>query len=180
MELHSGQSLAHFFDQWFCRAGHPKLTITQQCFHDSQILRLQIKQTIIGGKKDDLPFVFPVTIAVETSEGNWEEHTLQIDSFHHGLRISAEKMPLQIVIDPECTAVTAIEFKASHALNERSLKHSPWLHGRIKAAQNPCSKGNTLSLSVVSEQYSSQYWSTREAIAGTQNSKTSQSDRSFV
>ena len=23
MELHSGQSLAHFFDQWFNRAGYP-------------------------------------------------------------------------------------------------------------------------------------------------------------
>ena len=165
MELHSGESLAHFFDQWFGRAGHPKLEISQQYFHDSKILRLQIKQSIIGGQKDDLPFEFSLTIAAETSEGVWEHHKLQIDAFHHSVRFSAEEMPLQIVVDPECIAVTAIDFKASHDLNKRTLQASPWVHGRIIAAKNLCKKGNSLSLAVISEEYSSQYWSTREIIA---------------
>lgn len=165
MELHSGQSLAHFFDQWFGRAGYPKLEISQQYFHDSRILRLQIKQTIIGGNKDDLPFEFSLSIAVESAEGSWSQHTVQIDSFHHSLRISAEEMPKQVIVDPECTAVIAIDFKANHNLNKRALAESPWIHGRIIAAKNLCKKGNTLSLAVISELYSSQYWSTRETIA---------------
>ena len=165
LELHSGQSLAHFFDQWFARAGYPKLEVSQQYFHDSKVLRLQIKQSIVGGKKNDPAFDFPLTIAVETTEGTWEHHTLQIDSFHHSLRIVSEQAPLQIIIDPKCEAVTALDFKTSHDSNKRSLNSSPWFHGRVIAARNLCKQGNALALTVLSEEFSAQYYGVRQVIA---------------
>ena len=165
LEKHSGQSLAHFFDQWFCRAGYPKLSIKQEHFSDTNILRLQIQQSIVGGAKEDTPFVFDLQIAIEDQEGNWSEHTLKIDSFHHSLRIQSEQKPRQIIIDPYCVAVTEIDFNPGLPMNQYSFEHSPFWHGRLIAGRNLAKADSKLALTTLSEQYEKQHVGIRAHVA---------------
>ena len=44
-------------------------------------MRLQIKQSIVGGEKDDSPFDFTLATAVQGDDQAWSRHTLQIDDF---------------------------------------------------------------------------------------------------
>jgi len=167
MEEHSGQSLAHFFDQWFCRAGYPKLTITQEHFADTNVLRLKIKQSIIGGAKEDPAFTFDLQIAVQDAKGIWSEHTVKIDDFHHTFRFASEEAPRQIVLDPNCIAVTEISFDPGLKMNQSILEDSPFWHGRLIAGRNLAKMGSTLSLKVLATQYAKQHVGIRAAIATT-------------
>lgn len=165
MELHSGQSLAHFFDQWFNRAGYPQLKVTQEHFADTGILRLKIKQTIFGGQKDDTPFVFDLQIAVQDEDGEWSEHTVKIDDFHHTFRLQSCSKPQQIVIDPNCIAVTEITFDPGLEMNKRLLNESPYWHGRLRAGRNLVKMGTSLSLKAIEDGYETQHVGVRAAIA---------------
>ena len=71
----------------------PQLKVTQEHFADTGILRLKIKQTIFGGQKDDTPFVFDLQIAVQDEDGEWSEHTVKIDDFHHTFRLQSSSKP---------------------------------------------------------------------------------------
>jgi aminopeptidase N len=165
LELHSGSSLAHFFDQWFCRAGYPKLKINQQFYTDTNVLRIQIEQSIIGGKKEDLAFHLPFTIAIETAEGGWQQHHIEMDSFHHTLRVPLDKPPMQIIVDPECIAVCEIDFDPGQEMAARSFQHSPYLHGRVVAVEAMIKSGRRIAFQVVSQNWKGQFYGIREKIA---------------
>lgn len=168
LEKHSGQSLAHFFDQWFNRAGYPKLSVKHQYFADSHVLRIQVEQSIVGGikvnGKEELPFHLPVDIAIETTDGAWQTHRIHMDSFHQTLRVEINEQPKQIVIDPNCIAVAGIEFDPGLELNKRSLSHSPYLHGRIQAARNLVKAGSNLAMAEIAHVYGDQHYGVREQI----------------
>ena len=165
MELHSGQSLAQFFDQWFCRAGYPKLTVTQEHFSDTNVLRLKIKQSIVGGAKADPAFTFDFQIAVQDAKGNWSEHTVKIDDFHHTFRFESKDAPRQIVLDPNCIAVTEIVFDPGLKMNQVILEDSPFWHGRLIASRNLAKMGSSLSLKALGSHYATQHVGLRAAIA---------------
>ena len=165
VEDHCGQSLAQFFDQWFCRAGYPKITVTQNHFSDTNVLRLKIKQDIIGGAKDDSPFIFDLDIAVEDAEGKWSEHRIHIDDTHHTFRFAAEHPPKQIIIDPHCTAVTQIEFDPGLTMNQRAFEHSPFWHGRLQAGRNLIKSGTKLALKTLKEHFAKQHVGVRSRLA---------------
>jgi aminopeptidase N len=165
VEKHSGQSLAHFFDQWFCRAGYPKVTITQNHFSDTNVLRLKINQKIVGGQKNDAPFVFDLDIAVEDSVGHWTEHTVHIDDVHSTFRFPAESSPKQIVIDPHCIAVSEIDFDPGLSMNQMGYETSPFWHGRLQSGRNLIKSGSTLALRTVDKFYQDQHVGIRERLA---------------
>ena len=165
MERHSGQSLAHFFDQWFCRAGYPKLSIKHQYFADSQIMRLQITQSIIGGHQDDEAFDFDLEIAIQTQEGLWSTHIVHIDSFHHTFRIALSEPAAQICIDPNCIAVMTLDFNPGLEMNKTALSTSPYLHGRIQAARNLIKEASHLAIAEIQQHYAEQHHGLREIIA---------------
>ena len=108
------------------------------------ILRLKIKQTIFGGQKDDTPFVFDLQIAVQDEDGEWSEHTVKIDDFHHTFRLQSASKPQQIVIDPNCIAVTEITFDPGLEMNKRLLNESPYWHGRLRAGKKLGQNGNLI------------------------------------
>ncbi len=165
LELHSGQSLAHFFDQWFCRAGYPKIKISQEHFSDTNILRLKITQSIIGGQKEDPAFQFDLQIAIQDQHDQWSEHTIKIDEFHHTFRFPCTSKPKQIIIDPNCIAVTEVDFDPSLEMNKTILNDSPYWHGRLIAGRNLAKMGTTLSLQALEEAFDTQHVGVRAAIA---------------
>ena len=165
MERHSGQSLAHYFDQWFGRAGYPKISVTQAHFTDSNILRLQIKQSIVGGQKDDRPFDFTLKIAVQDANDEWSIHTVQIDDFTHTFRFEAAEKPTQIVIDPECVAVVEIEFDPGLSMNQTIFEQSPYWHGKLQAGRNLVKSDSKQALNTLRDHFAAQPVGVRERVA---------------
>ena len=165
MEKHSGQSLAHYFDQWFGRAGYPKIQITQEHFTDTGIMRLQIKQSIVGGEKDDSPFDFTLQIAVQGDDQAWSRHTLQIDDFTHTFRFEADSKPRQIIIDPECVAVVEIEFDPGLSVNQTMFEESPYWHGKLQAGRNLVKQDSKQALRTLQTHFASQPIGIRDKIA---------------
>ena len=165
MERHSGQSLAHYFDQWFGRAGYPKVSIKQEHFADTNILRLQIKQSIVGGQKEDRPFDFSLQIAVQDADDEWSTHTVQIDDFAHTFRFEAEQKPKQIIIDPECIAVVEIDFDPGLSMNQTIFEQSPYWHGRLQAGRNLVKSDSKQALNTLETHFATQPVGIRARIA---------------
>jgi aminopeptidase N len=165
MEEHSGYSLAEFFAQWFERAGHPKLKLSSRHHSESGNFRISIEQSSHGGPKDAPPFRFPLELAIEVSEGSWEMHSIDLEEKRHVLRIPMAEAPLQVVVDPSCKAVVELEYDPGKEMLARSLQHSPYIYGKIHAAETLVKSGRRSALNIVGQALEDEaFWGVRKSI----------------
>ena len=151
MEKHAHQSLAHFFDQWFCRAGYPFLTIKKQ-FKDN-LLTISVAQSIKGATKGEEKqfFDFPLDIIVQDAQGSWTYHTLDITGAQQNLTLHLEKAPTQIVIDPHASSVMDYSFHPGITSLGKTLTDCTHVNARIHAYRTLIKDGKRITLKKVQE-----------------------------
>ena len=134
-------------------AGYPKIEVKLSTTNGSHAL--VFTQSSI--KSDcEQPFVFPVEIAIEHSNGQWSSEELLIDQETTVLHWKDAGEPRQVIIDPNCLAVAEIEFDPGREMLLRSLRHSPVIHGRIHAAKSLIKAGLSTNLGLVHDAYKSE------------------------
>ena len=146
LEKHCRQSLAQFFDQWFKKAGYPKLKIKYKYSHKEESFSITTEQTIVGSAKGEEKqyFEFPLEISVQEQDETWLHHTLNIDGKTNVLKLKISARPQQIVIDPNSKAVCEFDFNPGFALLKKSLHSSHYIHGRIHAARTIIKEGKRI------------------------------------
>lgn len=134
LERASGRSLARFFDEWFRSPGYPKLKASFTYDRKSSEAWLKIEQTQVDAAAGVGLFHFDLDVAVEVEDGNWARGTLAVDGANASLLLPLRKRPLQVVLDPEGKVPCSLDFQPGSEMLRRSLKHCPWVPGRIHAA----------------------------------------------
>jgi len=119
MEAVSGKDLNWFFDEWFFRAGHPRVTIDYQYDSSAGLLRVLMAQT------QERLFTVPLSIDVYSAEGKkrypvWMRNAADTFSFPCTTRpllvnVDAEKLMLWEKTDHKTPA--ELSYQYSHAGN---------------------------------------------------------------
>lgn len=138
IEEYSGEQLCSFFEQWFYSKGHPVLEASFS--YDASkggYATVSVKQTQMDEKKGVGSFDLTVDIAMETSSGQWETHTITMEngSTTGQMFVKVGSKPLQVVLDPEKKVLHHLsKFSGvGDDLSLRSLQHAPTLAGRYQA-----------------------------------------------
>ncbi|MGC6508183.1 MAG: M1 family aminopeptidase [Myxococcota bacterium] len=163
-EKASGISLAHFFDQWFCTAGHPHLNTKYTYSQEYKALTLSFKQSLKGCEKDTPYFKFVLDIAIQNQSDDWSHHSISIDGDNTYFKLSIEEEPKQVVLDPFSRAVTGIEFDPGEKILKNSLSATanPYLYGRIHAGETLLNSGRHRLIRWVENAFSSEpFWGVR-------------------
>ena len=149
MEKHAHQSLAHFFDQWFCRAGYPFLTIKKS--FSENILTLSVAQSVKGAAKgeEEKFFDFPLEICVQNAQGEWSYHTLEITGAQQNLTLRFEEAPAQIIIDPHASSVMDYSFNPGIPMLEKTLQDCKHVNSRIHAYRTLIKEGKRIAFQKV-------------------------------
>lgn len=164
MEHSSGRYLARFFDEWIYGRGYPALKASLK--HEQGIATISIEQTQVDEKKGIGLFTFPIDIAVETADGQWQHHTLQITQSHHALRLSLTDKPLQVIIDPKANVPHSLVFEPGVEMLKRSLVHAPTVPGRIFAAEGLGKTSKRNAIVAIQDAYSQEpFWGVRVEMA---------------
>ena len=133
LEEESGRHLSRFFDEWLRSPGYPKLKVTS-AWKDGQ-LELVVEQQQIDKDKGIGTFTFELQVDLEV-DGAWRRETLAIGGPRKGVTFGLDSEPTQIVIDPDCSLIHALEFQPGDDQLKRSLREAPTLRGRIQAARS--------------------------------------------
>ncbi len=168
LEEASGRSLARFFDQWLYSPGYPRLKLGYS--HDSERgeVVIELEQQQIDKDKGIGSFDFELEFAVETTEGSWSHHRLEVSGARHSLVIPLATAPLQVVVDPSSALLHRLDFEPGDDMLKRSVfsKHNPYLPGRIQAAITLCSSRKTANIRTLAEAWESEpHWGVRAAMA---------------
>ncbi|MFZ1808852.1 MAG: M1 family metallopeptidase [Cyclobacteriaceae bacterium] len=95
MEKASGKDLKQFFDQWLRIAGHPEIAASWSYDAKKKQVDLIVKQV------QTTKFTTPIEIGVKTDDGSMGIQTLQLAGKETKFSFSAEKRPLELILDPQ-------------------------------------------------------------------------------
>ncbi|MFY8036426.1 MAG: M1 family metallopeptidase [Cyclobacteriaceae bacterium] len=95
MEEVTGRNLKPFFDQWFFRGGHPRLSGSWSYSPSKKELSLDIQQT----QKEPF-FSFPLDLEYVSKDGLKKTETVQIDSKTSKITLKADFEPSEVKLDP--------------------------------------------------------------------------------
>ena len=103
LEKASGFHLSRFFEDWFIRAGCPKIKVEGSQADDGYAVT--IKQ--IPAMPKDEPFELSVTVGVKSKDGEWGYRTANLDDGQATLSTELGEAPEQVVITPTVTACSS-------------------------------------------------------------------------
>ncbi len=95
MEKVSGKSLDTFFQQWLYRAGHPVLRVSWE-----RVAKQKIKVAIT--QVQQVPFVFPLEVALVGKNGERKQQTIQVNAKEHSIIIKMKGAIDSLILDPAC------------------------------------------------------------------------------
>lgn len=96
MESVSGKDLSGFFNQWFYRGGHPRISLSWSYSQARGELQIKVKQ------EQPIPFDFPLDLRVEMASGSPVDQTLPVSSAQQQFTIKVPSKPTGVVLDPRC------------------------------------------------------------------------------
>jgi aminopeptidase N len=168
LEASSGRSLARFFDQWLYSPGYPKIKLSFS--HDAERGEgvFTLEQTQVDQDKGISTFHFDLELSIETPEGAWSEHLLEISGARHSLVVPMASAPLQVVVDPRSCVLHRLDFEPGDDMLRRSVRaeHNPHLAGRIQAAITLCSTRRRDNIRAVAQAWDSEpHWGVRMVMA---------------
>ncbi|WP_198145030.1 M1 family metallopeptidase [Microscilla marina] len=121
----TGQDLQWFFNQWFFRAGHPKVRVQHQ--FDSGILTLHTKQI-----NDSLAvFRLPLKIAIWRN-GKRQLHTIDITQATQTFKFKLAQAPDLVVFDAEQQLLGLIAHSKTDAAMAYQYTHEPTYKARME------------------------------------------------
>jgi aminopeptidase N len=95
MEQVSGKDLSHFFQQWLYQAGYPKLAIQWWFDRSKKVVKLKIEQSQLQALFD-----FPLDLAVQGSDDQFELHSIRINSKSNEFSLPLQLTPKAVSLDP--------------------------------------------------------------------------------
>ena len=175
LEKHAHQSLAEFFEMWFCKAGYPFLDIKHSFDKDAKLLSISAKQSIKGAAtgEESKYFSFPLEILIQDEHDEWHSHTLAITQEMQHCTIPLSKAPKQIVIDPHASSVMDYSFQPGVSMLAQTLQDCSFVNARIHAYRTLIKDGKRIGLEKVHEhlEHESFYGTKVEAIKALSSSK---------
>lgn len=101
----TGEDLNWFFDQWFMKAGHPNLKITQEYVPAAGKVRLKVTQV-----KDSTATVYRLPVKVDVwVKGSRKQYDVTIDRSSQVLEFPAQQRPDLVLFDSESQLLANIE-----------------------------------------------------------------------
>jgi aminopeptidase N len=162
LEEAAGRPLARFFDMWLRAPGYPKLKASWSHEAESGLGTLKVEQTQVDSDKGVGVFQFPLTVAIEETDGEWSRHTLRVDGAEAMLVLPLPAAPLQVVLDPDCGLAAGLEFDPGVSMLTRGLTACPHVRGRVHAATTLAKRGRAGGISAIESAWSGeQEWGVR-------------------
>lgn len=161
MEEASGHSLVRFFDEWFLRAGYPKLKVAHRYDPAERASFVEVEQVGAEGKAPQL-FTMDLEVLFEDEKGAAQTHTLALRRARHELRVPMDKAPSVVRLDPESKLLAKFDFDPGPALLNAQLRRAGDVIGRIAAGQMLCKKGTPDGVRAVLEAFEAEpFWGVR-------------------
>ncbi|MHA1776424.1 MAG: M1 family aminopeptidase [Promethearchaeota archaeon] len=152
LEDYSGMNLEPFFDQWFYSAGYPKLKAEFSYDEKNRMVQIRLVQNQVDEKSKIGVFHFPLVIAWETSEGEFNNRKYEITQKVQNLYFECARKPLQVRIDPEFHQLYSLEFNPGQDMLIRQL-NTDVIIGKIHAAYELGKIGTHKSILAIFNQY---------------------------
>lgn len=148
MEEASGRSLAPFFDQWFCRPGHPKVKVAFEYDAERGLGTWTFTQTQADAALGIGFFEVPTDVAWE-ADGVMHRTPVLL----RGERtVHSERMPgppTMVRVNAVRRAVMEVDFAPGEACLGAQLERAPDVQGRILASQGLCRLATPSALGTV-------------------------------
>ncbi|MEQ8907936.1 MAG: M1 family aminopeptidase [Vicingaceae bacterium] len=104
----TGEDLNWFFNQWFLKAGHPKIEIEREFVDSTKTLTLELVQTQEG---DEIPAIFEIYTDVEIVKANGEKviEPIHMTQREQSFTFTLEKAPLLVNVDAHKSLLAEID-----------------------------------------------------------------------
>ncbi|MGB3801875.1 MAG: M1 family metallopeptidase [Lewinella sp.] len=106
----TGEDLSWFFDQWFLKAGHPRMRITSDYTDGSVSLHVEQLQDT----DNNVPAVFRIPVDVDVyTNGAAERHRIVVDMRDQTFTLPADTEPEVVVFDPQHQLLAEMDYQKS-------------------------------------------------------------------
>ncbi len=146
----SGQDLHWFFNQWFHKAGHPRLKLTYGYSPETREAYIEVEQ--IQTTRFNVPAIFqlPVTVDVYTNGSVMpERHQVMINQRKQRLNFPARSQPDAIIFDAEHTLLAEIQDNRSAEAYIGQFKYGQRLLDRLEPLQYLAQEGDEEALAAL-------------------------------
>jgi aminopeptidase N len=177
MEEATGRSMAHFFEQWFYKAGHPEFRVTYAWDDAQKLAKLTVEQTQKTDAQTPI-FVTPVEIGffVPKREGTRPDNPnsaaelttfrVTIEEQRQSFYFPLPRRPFSVRFDQGSWLLKTLDFDRPAEMLRYQLGHDPDVLGRVEAAEALGRIGDRQSIAALQDALlKEQFWLVRGAIA---------------
>ena len=176
VEEATGQSVAHFFEQWLYKAGHPEFRVSYSWDGEKLLARVQVEQTQDITQLTPL-FRTPVDIAFQVPrhdealvsdddvETDLVVFRVLVEEKQQTFFFPLERRPFSVRFDQGGWLIKTLDFERSTEALRFQLRHDPDVLGRIEAAEALSNAGDLESLEALERGLVVEpFWAARVAI----------------
>lgn len=167
MEEVSGRSLVQFFEQWFLKAGYPKLKVSWSWDDDESLGRWTFEQDQVDEKSGEGPLFRGLEIELGwVIEGKMSTRKVVIDERKASFSVKMPEKPKEVRVDPHGKSLFKLEFNPSDELLRRQLTESNDVIGSILAAHELARTGKAKNLQAIIDAWDDEpFWGVRREFA---------------
>ncbi len=126
----TGEDLAWFFDQWYLKAGHPRLRITTD-YSDGSI-SVNVEQ--LQDTANDVPAVFKIPVDIDVYvNGIAQRHRVTVDQRSQTFTFEASAQPDVVVFDPQHQLLAEYDYQKSPEELGAQFRYAPAFLDRYEA-----------------------------------------------
>lgn len=181
LEEATGRSLAHFFEQWLYKAGHPEFTVTYSWDDVAKQARIGVRQTQtvtehtpVFATPVDLGFFVPDSDATDAS-ASLVTVRVTVEGAEQTFFVPLARRPLSVRFDQGGWLIKTLTFERPFELLRYQLTHDPDMLGRIEAAEALGKLGDRRSVEALGQALLDEpFWGVKDAIAGALGSQKSE------
>jgi aminopeptidase N len=166
MEEVSGRSLVRFFDQWFLRAGYPKLEVSWSWNDDASQGEWTFKQTQVDDKGEG-PLFSGLEIEVGwVLDGELHTKSITLNRRTETFAVAMSGKPEQVRVDPGAKTLHKLEFNPGDELLRRQLAEAGDITGVIQAAHELAKTGKARNIAAIAQAWdNASFWGVRRELA---------------
>jgi aminopeptidase N len=161
MEDISGEDLNWFFNQWYFKAGHPKLYIKDE--YQDGVLTLTIEQTQDAEENPPI-FILPTEVDIYRADGTKLNVELTIDEREEVLSIPLDEEPQLVLFDPRDILLAEIQHDKSNEELALQYRSSSAFRHRISALKGLATADEEEYLPVFEDALRDPVWTIRSSV----------------
>lgn len=150
-EVATGRSVAHFFEQWVYRGGHPEFDVSYNWDDEHRLASLTVKQTQQVNELTPL-FTTPIEVAFTIEQRGRREtktYTINISSEQETYVFPCDRRPLLVRFDPYGWVLKSLKFELPVAMLRWQLANDSDPIGRLDAAAALSKHSDTQSVTAL-------------------------------